>query len=240
MVRGTRGNAQVSADEKASNARRSKTVSILIVDDHPVVREGLRALMKARDIQVVGEAANGQEALELARRLQPDVVLMDIRLPDMDGFAATAAIKQELPRTAIIMVTSYESREYLERALEVGASGYVLKGMPREAYLEAIRTVRAGGSIIEASLLAQLVRQQRSQEEPADETARALASLSPREREVLRLIARGLTNKEIAQQIHYSLGTVKNVVRRIIDKLGVSDRTQAAVLAARAGLTEDR
>jgi RNA polymerase sigma factor (sigma-70 family) len=229
----------VSPQEKvAPETRRGKAVGILIVDDHPVVREGLRALVRARDMQVVGEAAGGQEAVELARRLRPDVVLMDIRLPDMDGFAATAAIKQELPRTAVIMVTSYESREYLERALEVGASGYVLKGMPREAYLEAIRTVRAGGSIIEARMLAQLVRQQRPPEEPADELSQALASLSPREREVLRLIARGLTNKEIAQQIHYSLGTVKNVVRRIIDKLGVSDRTQAAVLAARAGLTD--
>jgi RNA polymerase sigma factor (sigma-70 family) len=230
----------VSQEDKTGTAtHRTRPVSILIVDDHPVVREGLRALVKARDIQVVGEAADGQEAVEMARRLRPDVILMDIRLPDMDGFAATAAIKQELPRTAVIMVTSYESREYLERALEVGASGYVLKGMPREAYLEAIRTVRAGGSIIEAGLLAQLVRQHQPQAEPADQVAQAVASLSPREREVLRLIARGLTNKEIAQQIHYSLGTVKNVVRRIIDKLGVSDRTQAAVLAARAGLTED-
>jgi len=218
-----------------------RVLTVLIVDDHPVVREGLRALINARDIAVVGETATAQEALEQVRRLHPDVVLMDIRLPDMDGLSATEAIKKEDERTSVIIVTSYDSREYLDRALEAGASGFLLKGMPPEAFVEAIRTVRAGGSIIDANLLMQLVRERRlatAAGQTSGEAWHALDSLTEQERQVLRLIARGLTNKEIAQRMHYSVSTVKNIVHRIIEKLGVADRTQAAVLAARAGLAD--
>jgi len=213
---------------------KGRPTTVLLVDDHPVVREGLKALIAHRDIQVVGEAATGRQALEEARRLRPDVVLMDIRLPDMDGLTATEHIKRELPRTAVIIVTSYDDPQYVQRALLVGASGYLLKGMPRDAYIEAIRAVRAGTSIFDASLMPQLLSGAAATPDPRAQEA--VAALSEREREVLRLLAQGMTNKEIAERIHYSVGTVKNVVAAIIDKLGVSDRTQAAVVAARAGL----
>jgi RNA polymerase sigma factor (sigma-70 family) len=208
--------------------------TVLVVDDHPVVREGLKALISHRDIRVIGEAATGRQAVEEARRLRPDVVLMDIRLPDMDGLTATEQIKKELPRTTVIIVTSYDDPQYIQRALLAGASGYLLKGMPREAYIEAIRVVRAGASIFHASVVPQLMAAVAATPDPVAQ--QMVASLSEREREVLALLAQGLTNKEIAERIHYSVGTVKNLVATIIEKLNVSDRTQAAVVAARAGL----
>ncbi len=218
---------------------KGQPTSVLIVDDHPVVREGLKVLIAHRDIRVVGEAATGRQALEEARRLRPDVVLMDIRLPDIDGLTVTEHIKRELPRTAVIIVTSFDDPQYVQRALLAGASGYLLKGMPRDAYIEAIRAVRAGTSIFDASVMPQLLRGAVTTPDPQAQAM--VASLDEREREVLRLLAQGLTNKEIAERIHYSVGTVKNVVATIIEKLGVSDRTQAAVVAARACLlAEDR
>ncbi len=220
-------------------AKWHRPTTVLIVDDHPVVREGLRALITRRDIRVVGEASSAQEALEEARRLRPDVVLMDIRLPDMDGLQATQLIKQELPRTAVIIVTNYQDQDYIRRAVMVGASGYLLKGMPREAYVEAIRAVRTGSTIFDAAALGELLKEPLGPM-PDLQAQEAVASLTPREQEVLRLLAQGLTNKEIAARIHYSVGTVKNVVAQIIDKLGVSDRTQAAVMAVRAGLLQQQ
>jgi DNA-binding NarL/FixJ family response regulator len=201
-----------------------------------MVREGLRSMLDAEGIEIIGEAANGAEAVEGVRQLKPDVVLMDVRMPDMDGLAATEIVKQGSPETSVIVITSYESKDYLRRAIEAGAAGYLLKGMPRESLMDAIRLVRSGGSLIDARLLSELLREMGVEGSRFQGAEGALEALTPREQEVLQFLVRGLTNKEIASEMDYSVGTVKNVVQRVIEKLGVSDRTQAAVYAVRAGL----
>jgi len=211
-------------------------IRVLIADDHAMVRDGLRSILSVDDIEIVGEAGTGEEALAAVQTLAPDLVLMDIRMPDMDGLAATEAIKQCAPDTSVIVVTSYESKEYLRRAIEAGAAGYLLKGTSRESFITAIRAVRNGGSLIDARLLGELLKDMGVEEKFEHAAGDSLQCLSPRERQVLGLLVEGLTNKEIAQQMHYSVGTVKNVVQRVIEKLGVSDRTQAAVYAVRSGL----
>ncbi|HEU4758775.1 MAG TPA: PAS domain S-box protein [Dehalococcoidia bacterium] len=223
---------------KGQGAKR-QGISVLIADDHPMVREGLRSMLDAEGIQVIGEASNGSEAVEKVQQLQPDLVLMDVRMPDMDGLAATELIKQNAAETAVIVVTSYESKEYLRRAIDAGAAGYILKGMSRQSLIDAVRLVKEGGSLIDARLLAELLRDVGMDARREEAPEGALEALSPRERQVLGLLVHGLTNKEIAQEMHYSVGTVKNVVQRVIEKLGVSDRTQAAVFAVRAGLSVD-
>jgi PAS domain S-box-containing protein len=211
-------------------------ITVLIADDHPMVREGLRSMLGADGIEIVGEATNGNEAVAAVQQFNPDVVLMDVRMPDMDGLTATEIVKERSPETSVIVITSYESKDYLRRAIEVGAAGYLLKGMPRESLIDAIRLVRGGGSLIDARLLSELLRELGVQGSRFQGAEGALEALTPREQEVLQLLVGGLTNKEIAVEMHYSVGTVKNVVQRVIEKLGVSDRTQAAVYAVRAGL----
>ncbi len=211
-------------------------ITVLIADDHPMVREGLRSMLDADEIEIVGEAADGAEAVERVQQLNPDVVLMDVRMPDMDGLAATEIIKQGLPETSVIVITSYESKDYLRRAIAAGAAGYLLKGMSRDSLIEAIRLVRGGGALIDARLLSELLREMGVEGSRFQGAEGALEALTPREQEVLQLLVRGLTNKEIAAEMRYSVGTVKNVVQRVIEKLGVSDRTQAAVYAVRAGM----
>lgn len=206
----------------------------MIADDHPVVRDGLRAMLHEDGFDVVGEVATGRQAVDRLATLRPDVILMDIRMPDMDGLAATRLIKEEAPAVSVIVVTSFESKDYLRDAIAAGAAGYLLKGMSRSLLLESIRIVRDGGSMFDPSMLSELLRQvaERVSEVPAE----ALDALSDRERETLTLVAEGLTNREIADRLGYSVGTIKNVVQQVIEKLGVSDRTQAAVLGVRAGL----
>jgi PAS domain S-box-containing protein len=211
-------------------------ITVLIADDHPMVREGLRSMLDDDEIEVIGEAATGAEAVERVQQLNPEVVLMDVRMPDMDGLAATEVVKQGSPDTSVIVITSYESKDYLRRAIEVGAAGYLLKGMSRERLLEAIRLVRGGGSLIDARLLSELLKEMGVEGSRFQGAEGALEALTPREQDVLQFLVRGLTNKEIAAEMHYSVGTVKNVVQRVIEKLGVSDRTQAAVYAVRAGM----
>ncbi len=229
--------AEMVQPAKGHGARR-EGITVLIADDHPMVREGLRSMLDAEGIQVIGEATNGSEAVEKVQHLQPDLVLMDVRMPDMDGLAATELIKQNSPETAVIVVTSYESKEYLRRAIAAGAAGYILKGMSRQSLIDAVRLVKEGGSLIDARLLAELLRDVGLEAGREDAPEGSLEALSPRERQVLELLVQGLTNKEIAQEMHYSVGTVKNVVQRVIVKLGVSDRTQAAVYFVRAGLSQ--
>ena len=209
-------------------------IRVLIADDHPVVRDGLRAMLHEEGILVVGEVSTGREAVDRLAALQPDVILMDIRMPDMDGLAATRLIKEEAPAVSVIVVTSFESKDYLRDAIAAGAAGYLLKGMSRSLLLDSIRIVRDGGSMFDPNVLSELLRQvaERVSEVPAE----ALDALSDRERETLTLVAEGLTNREIADRLGYSVGTIKNVVQQVIEKLGVSDRTQAAVLGVRAGL----
>ena len=230
-----------SNNTTAEDASSSDAARILIVDDHPMVRAGIRAMLNAPNVEVVGEASNGGDAIKQVAALEPDVVLMDVNMPDMDGLEATAAIKKARPATAVVIITGDDSREYVRRAIEAGASGYIMKGSDREMLIQAVQLVQAGGSLIDASLLSALAQDanQAAGAEGKRSAEDLLSTLSPRELEVIRYLARGLTNKEIAQNMHYSVGTVKNVVQRIIEKLGVSDRTQAAVYAVRAGLDID-
>jgi len=219
---------------------RETAITVVIADDHPLLRQGLQIMLRRGGIECLGEASTGREAVKLVSELAPDVVLMDIAMPDMDGLEATARIKEQSPGTPVVIITGQESKELLRRAIQAGATGYIPKWSSPDTLVEAIKLVKAGGSLIDAKLLAELL-----QELGTEESTRApakdgpLATLSPGERQVLELIASGSTNKEIAQETHRSVGTVKNVVQRIIEKLGVSDRTQAAVLAVRSGLLHD-
>ena len=208
---------------------------LAIVDDHDLARAGLRGMLAGeRGLEIVGEAVNGRQALSLCRRLRPDLVLMDVRMPDLDGLAATRAIKQECPGTSVILVTMHENADYLLEAIKAGAAGYVLKGATKRELVSAVRRVLAGESVLEPDLTSQLLR--RLAREPRRDAPTPAEPLTPREREVLRLVARGYTNQEIATELTLSLSTVKTHLEHIIAKLDVSDRTQAAVRAAELGL----
>jgi DNA-binding NarL/FixJ family response regulator len=190
------------------------------------------------DMQVVGEAATGGQAIDLCRSLRPDLALMDVRMPDLDGLAATRTIRQELPGTAVVMVTMHENPEYLLEALRAGATGYVLKDATHDEVLRTVRRVLAGEALltpnVASRLLTRLVPEQRG---GGDSQRREHAPhLTSRELTVLRLVADGATNREIALALHLSCGTVKVHVERILDKLGVAHRTQAAVRAIELGL----
>ncbi len=230
-------------ERKAGPAEGSGKVRLLIVDDHAMVRSGLRYMLsKEPDLEIVGEAANGHEALELCRGLRPDLVLMDVNLPDTDGLTVTQAVKQEYPNMRIVMVTVHENPDYLLSALKAGASGYILKDAPRSEVLSAVRGAIGGGTPLDTDLAARLLRQIAGGEdatrpgEPKERSKPLAEPLTEREIEVLRLLAQGRTNQQIAHDLLFSVHTVKAHVRRIISKLGVSDRTQAAVRAVELGL----
>ncbi len=216
-------------------ARRERPARLLIVDDQELARVGLRGMLAgALDLEVVGEAASGQDALALCRRLEPDLVLMDVRMPQMNGLAATRAIKQQHPQTAVIIVTMYENPDYLVDAMKAGAAGYILKEATRREVLAALRQVLRGESILSPELAGLLLR--RLTDETARQKVLAPHQLTAREHEVLRHMAQGQSNREIARQLGISAATVKVHVERVIAKLGVSDRTQAAVRAVELGL----
>src|SRR5215208_2578209 len=225
---------------------------LLIADDHAMVREGLRSMLANKPgLQIVGEAKDGEEALNLSRRFRPELVLMDVRMPKMDGLEATRAIKEISPETAILMVTTYENPEYLVEAIKAGAAGYVLKEATKGQLLSTLRGVLDGETPLNEELAMQVLRKFVEQPplnegnadvpptttstsgRPIEERAGAspLEALSPRELDVLRLIARGRTNRQIAYDLLVSVSTVKKHVHQIITKLGVSDRTQAAISA---------
>lgn len=213
-----------------------KRVQVMIVDDHPLVRDGIRAMLESSGMDVVAEASSGGEAADLVAKLQPDVVLMDIRMPGVDGLEATRRIKETAPTVAVIIVTSFESQDYLVRAIEAGAAGYVLKGASRQLLTDAVRVVVEGGSMFEPAMVSAMVSEIGARISPLEGV---LDDLNEREITVLKLIATGRSNAEIAEVMNYSVGTIKNSVQQIIEKLSVSDRTQAAVLAVRAGLGVD-
>jgi DNA-binding NarL/FixJ family response regulator len=230
----------------------SSPARLLIADDHVLVREGMRTLLAGEpDIEIVGEAADGREALELCREQRPHLVLMDVRMPKMDGLEATRAIKEEQPHTSVLVVTSHNNPEYLLEAVRAGAAGYVLKEAAKPELLEAVRKVLSGESPLNQMLAMRLLRSladegNRRTEQPVPEPAKkrqkeALSeTLSPREFDVLRLLAQGQTNRQISQKLSIAVTTAKNHVQHIISKLGVSDRTQAAVKAIQLGLIYDR
>lgn len=212
------------------------TARVLVADDHELTRDGLVRMLTSGGFEVVGEAKTGNEALQLAEEFKPDIVIMDAHMPDMDGLTATKLIKESQPRTAIIIFSGYQGKDDLRRAVEAGASGYLSKTASKANLAQAISIVLGGGSLIDTAALHDLLQEMRGGAQTQGVRRSPLGLLSPRETEVLRLLTQGLTNKEIAQQMHYSVGTVKNVVQRIIENLSVSDRTQAAVLAVREGL----
>lgn len=207
-------------------------VRILIVDDHQLAREGLKAVLSDDDFEVVGEAASGEEAVALVAELEPDVVLMDVRLgPGIDGLEATRRIAALGLPSRVIMLSLHDVPAYVREALSAGAGGYVLKDASITELRGAVGQVMAGQSVIPLGLISAVMREGEREARPAE----ALATLTLREREVLELVAEGQTNKEIARQLAISPATIKAHVERIIAKLGVTDRTQAAVLVARAG-----
>jgi DNA-binding NarL/FixJ family response regulator len=236
-------------DESASGARR-----IVVADDHPLFRSALASLLEGSGLDVVAQASDGEQALELCRRLRPDVVVMDVIMPKMDGIAASRAIKAELPGTIVLMMTASEDLDHLAEALRSGAAGYVLKTASCQLITEAIGKALEGESPLDPGvsrrLLVRLLKRNEetqgqlgpaSGEGPPERRTRkplpaGARSLSPREVEVLRLMARGETNQQIASELFLSTSTVKNHVHGVISKLGVSDRTQAVVLALELGL----
>jgi DNA-binding NarL/FixJ family response regulator len=209
---------------------------VLIVDDHPLFRDGLRGLLESTvDVLVVGEAADGTEAVRLARSVQPDVVLMDLNLPGTNGIEATRQIVHDSPRVAVLVVTMFEDDESVFSALRAGARGYLLKGASQQQTLRAIRAVGDGEAIFSPGVAQRVMRY--FAEPPAPKLARLFPELSQREMEVLGLIARGRTNQEIADELVLSLKTVRNHVSNICGKLQVADRTQAVIRARDAGLS---
>jgi DNA-binding NarL/FixJ family response regulator len=215
--------------------RRAKPTRIVIADDHELARAGLRAMLTdQRGFELVGEASNGQEALQLCRRLQPDLALIDVRMPGMDGLSSCRAIKQECRATSVILVTMHANPEYLFEALKAGAAGYVLKDVSQRELINAVQGVLHGESMLNQELMARLL--QRLASETPSQQELPPGRLSPREREVLQLLTKGQTNREIAHKLTVSVSTVKIHVEHILAKLGVSDRTQAAVRAIEMGL----
>lgn len=216
--------------------RRGKPAARLVIaDDHELARLGLvGALQGERGLSIVAEARDGLEAIRLCRELQPDLVLMDVRMPRMDGLSATAEIVRSCPRTSVIMLTMQEDPEYVLEALKVGASGYLLKDSGRPEIVTAIRQVLAGESLLHAGLVATLL--QKLGHSRQDAPVPATHSLSERELEVLTLLAAGKTNREIASELVLSISTVKTHVEHVIAKLDVADRTQAAVKATHLGI----
>lgn len=212
---------------------------LLIVDDHELARLGLvGALQGERGLSIVGEARDGVEAVQLCQELNPDLVLMDVRMPRMDGLTATAEIVKVCPRTSVIMLTMQEDPEYVLEALKVGASGYLLKDSGRPEIVQAIRQVLAGESLLNAGMVADLLQRLGRDRVVQSEAAPSSSAhgLSDREIEVLTLLAAGKTNREIAKDLVLSVSTVKTHVEHVIAKLDVADRTQAAVKATRLGI----
>jgi len=202
-------------------------IRVMIVDDHAVVCVGLAAILSTQpDMSVVAQANSGREAIELARKHSPDVILMDLRMPEMSGVEAIEAIRQERPQSAVIVLTTYQGDEDIRRALAAGAQAYLLKGMSHLKLLEAIRSVSAGGQYIPRSLLDSI---------PGKLNRPAL---SPRELDILRLVVKGLNNNDIAKALNITRGTVKWHVNIILRRLDVNDRTQAVVVAAQRGIIE--
>jgi DNA-binding NarL/FixJ family response regulator len=203
-------------------------ITVLLADDHEVVREGLRlALLRSPHIRVVGEAPDGETAVSLAERRRPDVIVMDLRMPGMDGIEATEEIMRRLPDAKVLIFTAYSERALLQRGLESGARGYILKEAPHETLLRAIEKVAAGETFVDPSLMAALTQSRGGTD-----------VLTPREREILQLLADGLSNADVAAQLFISQETVKSHVRHILTKLEADTRTQAVAIALRDAMID--
>lgn len=221
------------------SGQKTKPARLVLADDHELARAGLRAMLTGQwGLEVVGEAANGHDALTLCCRLKPTLALIDVRMPEQDGLATCRAIKQECPATSVILVTMYENPDYIFEAIKAGAAGYVLKDISRHELIASVQRVLRGELILNQELVTcllwRLASQTPYQEEPSP------VQLTPRELEVLELIAQGQTNPQIARNLMVSVSTVKIHVEHILTKLDVSDRTQAAVRAIELGLLQTR
>jgi DNA-binding NarL/FixJ family response regulator len=217
-------------------------IRVLIVDDHPVVLEGLHTMLSTdRNIEVVGEACDGAEAVAMVEEKEPNVVLMDIRMPNMDGVQATRRIKQQSPSTEVLVLTMYDTDAYVVDAVRAGASGYLLKDATREMVVDTIRAVNSGATLIKTSLLTEaissLVQSQKGgQPAEPDSPQQRVEQLTAREREVLKLAAVGYSNKDIAKELNITQDTVKKHMQSILGKLHASSRIHAAIQATRAGI----
>jgi DNA-binding NarL/FixJ family response regulator len=203
-------------------------IRLLIADDHPVVRDGLRAMLATQpDMELVGEAATGTEAVTQARAMRPDVVLMDLQMPGLDGPGAIATLREQAPEVRVLVLTTYGTDADITRAVDAGATGYLLKDAPREQLFSAIRSAARGESVLSPSVATRVLGRMRA---PAEE------ALSPRELEILQAVARGLSNKDIGRQLYVSEATVKTHLLRVFSKLGVDDRTAAVTVALGRGI----
>jgi DNA-binding NarL/FixJ family response regulator len=227
-------------EQQTEATKEPSSIPVMIVDDHPIAREGLRAMLaNSPEILVVGEAANGEESLALIPRLKPAVVLMDYKMPGMDGISATRQIRESMPQVAVIIMTSYEDQAMVLDALQAGAGGYLVKDASLGLVLHAIHAVAQGGSLVKASLLSAMVHidspaipARRSTQLPSP----MLEQLTDRERRIVELLAEGNTNRAIANSLGFAEITVKKHVQTVIAKLYAADRTHAAITAMRLGL----
>jgi two-component system response regulator DegU len=225
---------------------RTGPARLLIADDHELYQDGLQRMLSLEpDLEVVGKATNGREVIELCSRLHPDLVLMDVRMPEMDGLEATRRIKSELPTTSVLILTSYDDPDYLFEAIMAGAAGYVLKDASRREIIDAVHRTLSGEYLLDGDLAVQLIQRLASESRNPRESSPApqergfaptVEALTPREVEVLQLLAWGKTNQQIAEQLVVSTATVKVHMHHLIGKLGVSDRTQVVVRAIEMGL----
>lgn len=220
--------------QSASSSDQESMIRVLLADDHALVREGTRRLLEAEsDMQVVAEAASGEEAIDAAKKLRPDIAIMDMAMPGMGGIEATRAIKADCPGTAILVLSAYDDEPYLMALLDAGAAGFLLKSVHGQELVNAIRAVARGESVLQPSLAEKMMRRLSSS---SDATLRSTNQLSEREFEVLRLAARGLPNKEIASRLGLSIRTVHSHLANIFMKMQVGSRTEAVLLALRQGM----
>ncbi len=215
----------------------SAVINILLVDDQRLMRDGLRTLLELEpDLEIVGEAENGREAIDMFPQLAPDVVLMDIRMPELDGVEATRRICQQWPQARVMILTTFDDDEYVFEGLRAGALGYMLKAVSGNELAEAVRTIATGGALIEPSVARKVVAEFARLTPQTPRAVTLPEPLSDREKEIVQTLAKGLTNREIARQLNLAEGTVKNYVTNILQKLDVRDRTQAALRAHELGL----
>jgi DNA-binding NarL/FixJ family response regulator len=216
-------------------------ISVVLADDQELVREGLRMMLEAEsDISVVGEVGNGKDAVTTARRCDPDVLLMDIRMPELDGIDATRRLVQAGSRTRVLILTTFDLDEYVYQALKAGASGFLLKDATREQLAAAVRTIAAGDALLAPAVTRRLIEDFCAGPSPATDAPEAAGDLSKRELDVLRLLARGMSNAEIAAALYVSEATAKSHIARMLAKLGLRDRVQAVVFAYESGLARRR